>query len=225
MIVNGMGKIQAEALLAWFVDRPVGTGKGFVAKAMCFPSIQAMDRAICAVDCKPIQGETGLIPDTRAGELARIWEAIDQADSSVIDLLHRAVDGASVIIVESRVHREERVVPVTLAGMGEEEPIRRGGTGAVSHRVEDIGAVAVAFAFQRAQISRERQPGARLEALGGEVHEAQARIASLIAELRAAEAIGPWLEAEVEMWRAKDAEYQRLREQCQWSGVFLLSGR
>jgi hypothetical protein len=52
------------------------------------------------------------------------------------------------------------------------------------------------------------------------VHEAQARIASLIAELRAAEALRANLEPEVEIWRAKDAEYQRLREQCHWSGVF-----
>jgi hypothetical protein len=50
-------------------------------------------------------------------------------------------------------------LPVTLAGMGDEEPIRQGGTEAVSHRVEAIGAVAVAFAFGRAQISRERPLG------------------------------------------------------------------
>jgi hypothetical protein len=61
---------------------------------------------------------------------------------------------------------------------------------------------------------------ARLEALGGEVHEAQGRIASLIAELRAAEEVKAKLEAEVSMWRAKDAEYQCFREQCRWLGVF-----
>jgi hypothetical protein len=52
------------------------------------------------------------------------------------------------------------------------------------------------------------------------VHEAQARIASLIAELRSVEAIRAKLEAEVDMWRAEDAEYQRRREQCHWLGVF-----
>jgi hypothetical protein len=50
-------------------------------------------------------------------------------------------------------------LPVTLAGVGEEEPTRQGGTEAVPHRVEDISAVAVAFAFQRAESSRERPLG------------------------------------------------------------------
>jgi hypothetical protein len=59
-----------------------------------------------------------------------------------------------------------------------------------------------------------------LEALGARCNEAQARIASLVAELRAAEAIRVKLEAEVDVWRAKDAEYQRSREQCHWLGVF-----
>jgi hypothetical protein len=36
-----------------------GIGKDSVAKAMGFPSIQAMDRAICAVDCKPIHAAKG----------------------------------------------------------------------------------------------------------------------------------------------------------------------
>jgi hypothetical protein len=39
-----------------------------------------------------------------------MWEAIDRADSPVIDLLHRVVDSASAIIGESRVNREESVV-------------------------------------------------------------------------------------------------------------------
>jgi hypothetical protein len=87
ILANGMGKFQAEALLAWFVDRPVGIGKCFVAKAMCFPSIQAIDRAICAVDCKPAQAEKGCFPDKRTGELTRICEAMEQADSSVIEFI------------------------------------------------------------------------------------------------------------------------------------------
>jgi hypothetical protein len=58
---------------------------------MGFPSIQAMYRAMGVVDCKPIQVEKWRIPDKRAGALVRIWEAIDQADSSVINLLHRVV--------------------------------------------------------------------------------------------------------------------------------------
>jgi hypothetical protein len=44
-----------------------GIGKGSVAKAMNFLSIQTMDRTIGAVDCKPIQAQKGRIPDTRAG--------------------------------------------------------------------------------------------------------------------------------------------------------------
>jgi hypothetical protein len=69
-----------------------------------------MDRAIGAVDCEPIQVAKGRIPDKRARELARMWEAIDQAGSSAIDLLNRVGDSASAIICESRVHREEPVV-------------------------------------------------------------------------------------------------------------------
>jgi hypothetical protein len=49
-------------------------------------------------------------------------------------------------------------------------------------------------------------------------HEAQARIASLTADLRAAE-VKAKLEGEVGMWRAKDAGYERLREQCHWLEV------
>jgi hypothetical protein len=78
--------------LAWFADRPEGIGKGFVAKAVCFPSIPALDHAISSVDCKRIQVEKGRIPDKRAGELPRIWEVVDQAEPSAIDLLHRVVD-------------------------------------------------------------------------------------------------------------------------------------
>jgi hypothetical protein len=59
-----------------------------------------------------------------------------------------------------------------------------------------------------------------LDALAGELHEARAGIASLNAELLAAEEVKAKLEAEVDMWRAKDAEYQRLRDQCHWLGVF-----
>jgi hypothetical protein len=46
------------------------------------------------------------------------------------------------------------------------------------------------------------------------LREARAGIASLNAELRAAGEIKAKLEAEVDMWRAKDAEYERFREQC-----------
>jgi hypothetical protein len=59
-----------------------------------------------------------------------------------------------------------------------------------------------------------------LEALAGELHEARAGIASLTAELHAAEQFKATLEAEVDMWRAKDAEYQRFREECHCLGVF-----
>jgi hypothetical protein len=85
--------------------------------------------------------EKGHNPDKCAGDLARIWEAIDQEDSSMIHLLHQVVDTVSVIISESRVHREESVVgsckadglPVTLDAMGEKEPMRQGGREADSH--------------------------------------------------------------------------------------------
>jgi hypothetical protein len=89
-------------------------------------------------------------------------------------------------------------LPVTLAGMGEAEPIRQGGTEAVSHRVDDMGPVAVAFAFQRSAEQQRDAAWARLEALAGELHGAQARIASQSAELRAAEEIKAKLEAEVD---------------------------
>jgi hypothetical protein len=59
-----------------------------------------------------------------------------------------------------------------------------------------------------------------LDALAGELHEAQARIASLTGELRAAEEMKSKLEAEVGMWGGKDAMYQRFREQCHWLEVF-----
>jgi hypothetical protein len=75
----------------------------------------------------------------------------------------------------------------------------------------------------RSKRSAEQQrdaASARLEALASELRAAQTRIASLNAELRAAEEIKATLEVEVDMWRAKDAEYQRFREQCQWLGVF-----
>jgi hypothetical protein len=38
-------------------------GKGFVANAMGFPGIQAIDRVIGAVVRKPIEAEKGRIPD------------------------------------------------------------------------------------------------------------------------------------------------------------------
>jgi hypothetical protein len=146
----------------------------------------------------------------------------------MIDLLHRVVDSASAIIGESRVYREEPVVrgceadrlPVTLAATGEEEPIRQGGAEADSHRVDDIGAVAVEFASQRSAEQQRDAARARLEALAGELHEAQARLASLNPDLRAAEEIKAKLEAEVDTWRSKDAEYQRFRGQSHWLGVF-----
>jgi hypothetical protein len=59
-----------------------------------------------------------------------------------------------------------------------------------------------------------------LEALAGGLHTAQARIASLNADLRAAEEIKAKLEGDVGMWLAKAAEYQRFREQCHCLGVF-----
>jgi hypothetical protein len=106
--------------------------------------------------------------------------------------------------------------------MVEEEPIRQGGTEADSRPIEDIGVVAVAFAFafQRSAEQQRDAAWARLEVLAGELGEARAGIASLNAELRAAEEIKVKLEAKVDMWRAKDAEYQRFREQCHWLGVF-----
>jgi hypothetical protein len=60
---------------------------------------------------------------------------------------------------------------MTLTGMGEEEPIRQGGTEADSHRVEDIGAVAVEFAFQMSAEQQRDAARARLEALAGELHD------------------------------------------------------
>jgi hypothetical protein len=146
---------------------------------------------------KPAQAEKGRIPDKRERELTRIWEVVDQAEPSVIDLLHRVVDIASAIIGESRVHREESVgpspeadqLPMTLAATGEEGPTRQGGTEADSHPVEDIGAVAAAFAFQRSAEQQRDAAWARLEALAGQLREARAGIASLNAGLRAAEEI------------------------------------
>jgi hypothetical protein len=38
--------------------------------------------------------------------------------------------------------------------------------------------------------------------------------------LRAAGEIKAKLEAEVDTWRAKDAEYQRFRGQCHWLGIY-----
>jgi hypothetical protein len=157
---------------------------------------------------------------------------MDPADSSVIDLLQGVVDSASAVVGESPVHREEPVVrspeagrlPVTLAGMGEGERIRRGGTEAVPHRVGGMGPWQWRLRSKGCAGQQRDAAWARLEALAGESHEAQARIAALIAELRGAEGIDTKLEAEMEMWRAKDAEYRRFRGQCHWLGV-LLSGR
>jgi hypothetical protein len=89
----------------------------------------------------------------------------------VIELLPRVVVCASAAIRESRVHREEPVVrspeadrlPVTLITTSEEEWIHWGGAQADSHRVEDVGAVAVAFAFKA---SAEQQRDATLAPLG-----------------------------------------------------------
>jgi hypothetical protein len=57
---------------------------------------------------------------------------------------------------------------------------------------------------------------AGLEALTREFRGAQARVASLSAEERAAEGMKATLETEVEVWRGEDAESQRIREQCHW---------
>jgi hypothetical protein len=86
------GEILGRGLIGMVWRLSVGIGKGSVVKAMDFPSMQIMDRPIGAVDCKPMQAEKGRIPDKRAGELTRIWEVVDQAEPSAIDLLHRVVD-------------------------------------------------------------------------------------------------------------------------------------
>jgi hypothetical protein len=114
---------------------------------------------------------------------------------------------------------EANRLPVTLAGMGEEETIRRGGAEADSYRIEDRGAVAVAFAFQRGAEQQRGAAWAHLDALAGELRGAWSRGASQNAELRAAEGVKARLEADVDMWRAEDAEYRRFREQCHWLGV------
>jgi hypothetical protein len=124
--------------------------EGFSGEGYGFSPIHAMDRAMGAVDCKPIQSERWRIRDTRFGELAKVWEAGYQADSSAIELLQRVLDSASAIIRANRVQREEPValsaeadrLPVTLAEMDEDEPKRQGGSGADSRPVEGIGVVA-----------------------------------------------------------------------------------
>jgi hypothetical protein len=190
-----------------------------------------MDRAMGAIDCEPIQVEKGRIPEKRSGEPTGMWEAMDQADSSVIDLLHRVVDNASATFGESRVHREEPVVrsceadrlPVTLAATGEEEPIRQGGTEAVSRRVEGIGAVA--FAFQRAQSSRERPLGPVWRRSPASCVKPRLRLPLWFGELHVAEETGAKLEAEVDMWLARDAEYHGFSVSNATGWEYLPSGR
>jgi hypothetical protein len=49
-----------------------GMSKGFLAKEMVFPNIQAMGHQNGAVECEAIQAEKGRLPERGLGELTRI---------------------------------------------------------------------------------------------------------------------------------------------------------
>jgi hypothetical protein len=80
-------------------------------------------------------------------------------------------------------------LPVTLAATANRSRFVRAARKLIPTAFEDIGAVAVEFAFQRSAEQQRDAARARLEALAGGLHEAQARIASLNADLPAAEEI------------------------------------
>jgi hypothetical protein len=200
---GGMTSPIALAMTKWHASCTFRAAKRFMATSLGLRRKDALDSEMIAVGYAPIHGIPGRIPDSEVNETARIWAMVVSAPPEMLDVVRQLfgmvnedrrlssrLDGLRA--ERARLHAElEREVA---RGIGFEG----GGEDAADDEI-DCGVLTTFIQLRRIAVHRREVAEASLEKTLEDLRRANDVIASLRAELQAAET--QLREEALEFWR------------------------